>query len=520
MATTGDTLHSDSSTKGDDGTSETAPPLLGKHGKTGSHDAAEKGSAISDTHGVSMAVDHEAERKLRRKFDYMVVPTVSLLYLFCFIDRANIGNAKIAGLEQDLNLQGNDYNILLSVFFVSYIVFEIPANLCCKWMGPGWFIPLTSLGFGIASLGTAFIHDLGGGIGVRFILGIFEAGMMPGIVYYLSRWYRRSELTFRLSLFIVTGPLAGAFGGLLASAILNLDHFGSLRSWRMIFGIEGIISIGLSIIAFFTMTDRPETARWLTQGEKDLAVARLRSERLGQASVLDKFDRKRLWLGFWNPVVQLTAWVFLLNNITVQGLTVFTPTIVESIFPNYSTTQLQLYTVPPYVVGALFEILVPALSWYFDRRMIFMIASAPLTMVGYIMFLASDVPKVRYVASFFTAVSAFTMAALAHAQVSANVVSDSSRSISIATNMMFGNIGGLVATWSYIGTDAPNYPIGNGLNLASASIILLLATAGLLWMLWDNRRRENRDVEGELRGLTPDEISRLEWRRPDWRWKP
>ena len=103
---------------------------------------------------------------------------------------------------------------------------------------------------------------------------------MPGIAYYLSRWYRRSELAFRLSFYIVAAPLAGAFGGLLASAILTLDHFGSLHTWRMIFGIEGIITCCLGLISFFTLTDRPASARWLSQGEKDLAIARVKSERV------------------------------------------------------------------------------------------------------------------------------------------------------------------------------------------------------------------------------------------------
>lgn len=152
----------------------------------------------------------------------------------------------------------------------------------CKWIGPGWFIPATSLGFGVVSICTAFVDTLPQACGVRFVLGIFEAGMLPGIAYYLSRWYRRGELAFRLSLYIVAAPLAGAFGGLLASGILTLDHFGSLHSWRMIFAIEGIITCGLSVISFFTLTDRPETARWLTEAEKDLAIARVKSERVSR----------------------------------------------------------------------------------------------------------------------------------------------------------------------------------------------------------------------------------------------
>lgn len=157
------------------------------------------------------------------------------------LTRLPAGNARLAGLEKDLGLVGFDYNALLSIFYISYILFEIPSNIVCKWVGPGWFLPAISLGFGISSVGTAFVTNQAQASGVRFLLGIFEAGMMPGIAYYLSRWYRRSELAFRLSLYIVMAPLAGAFGGLLASAILRLDNFGSLHTWRMIFGMSDTV---------------------------------------------------------------------------------------------------------------------------------------------------------------------------------------------------------------------------------------------------------------------------------------
>lgn len=175
--------------------------------------------------------------------------------------------------------------------------------------------------------------------------------MLPGIAYYMSRWYRRSELGFRLSLYIVCAPLAGAFGGLLASGILKLSHFGGLKQWRMIFAIEGIITIGLSLIAFFTLTDRPATAKWLTQEEKDLAISRIKSERVGSTEVLDKLDTPKILKGIFSPVTIATAFIFLLNNVTVQGLAFFLPTIVKTIYPTKSTIFLQLHTVPPYVVS-------------------------------------------------------------------------------------------------------------------------------------------------------------------------
>ncbi|KXJ86504.1 putative MFS transporter, partial [Microdochium bolleyi] len=464
-------------------------------------------------------IDKKAERRLRMKIDFMIVPTVALLYLFCFIDRANIGNARLAGLEADLGLVGNDYNALLSVFYISYILFEIPCNIMCKWLTPGWFLPSTSLGFGIVSLGTAFVTTKGQASGVRFLLGIFEAGMLPGIAYYLSRWYTRAELAFRLSLYIVMAPLAGAFGGLLASAILTLPHFGGLRTWRMIFAIEGIITIGLALISFFTLTDRPATARWLTAEEKELATARINVERVSTHEVLDKLNKKKLKRGLFNPVVLGTAFIFLLDNVTVQGLAFFLPTIVRGIYPGAATVTLQLYTVPPYIVGAFFTVLFPAICWRTDNRQYTIIACAPMVMAGYVMFLASTSSAVRYGATFLIASSAFALGPITNAQVSANVVSDTARSTAIGLNVMFGNIGGLISTWSFLSWDAPNYRIGNGLNLATSGCILVCGVLVLLWMKRDNKRREANDSREELVGMTEQQIEDLDWKHPDFRWQ-
>lgn len=260
---------------------------------------------------------------------------------------------------------------------------------------------------------------------------------MPGIAYYLSRWYRRSELTFRLGLYIVMAPLAGAFGGLLASGILQLDSFGSTKSWEMIFAIEGIITIALSIISFFTLTDRPETARWLTQDEKDLAIARVKSERVQQTEVLDKLDTTKTLRGIMSPITIMTSFVFLLNNITVQGLAFFAPTIVATIYPKETTVGKQLKTVPPYVVGAFFVLMFPFLSWKYDKRIIFFIMSAPLMMIGYIMFLATDIDDgmIRYGATFIIASGAYAFGPLTNGNVASNVISDTARGSAIGTNV-------------------------------------------------------------------------------------
>ncbi|KAF4463548.1 mfs transporter [Fusarium albosuccineum] len=483
--------------------------------------AAERGQAATNKYGEPLVqYDPVAERRLCLKIDLYIIPTVAILYLFCFIDRANIGNAKIAGFDVDLGMKGYDYNIVITTFYISYIIFEIPSNILCKWIGPGWFLPAITLLFGISSLGTAFVKTIPQAAGVRFLLGVFEAGMMPGIAYYLSRWYRRAELVFRLSLYIVMAPLAGAFGGLLASAILSLDSFAGLHRWRMIFAIEGIITIGLALIAFVTLTDRPATARWLTQEEKELAIARLKSERVGTTAVLDKMDKTKLRRGILSPVTLSTSFIFLLTNITVQGLSFFAPTIIKSIYMDKTTIQQQLYTVPPYAVGAFFTLFFPYLSWRMDKRQIFFIITAPMCMIGYAMFLGSKDSTVRYGATFLIASSMFSHGALSNAQVSANVVSDTARSAAIGMNVMLGNIGGLVSSWSFLPWDAPDYHIGNGLNLATSGTILILSILTLLWMWRDNKKRDGWNVEEELAGMSQEEVEDLDWKHPAFRWRP
>lgn len=288
----------------------------------------------------------------------------------------------------------------------------------------------------------------------------------------------------------------------------------------MIFAIEGIITVCISVIAFFTLTDRPETARWLSQEEKELAIARVKSERVGTTEVLDKIDTTKMIRGLFSPVTLSTAFIFLLNNVTVQGLAFFAPTIVKTIYPKNTVVSQQLHTVPPYVVGAFFTVLFPFLSWRADKRMIFFIIAPPMTMIGYVMFLASTNPHVRYGATFLIASGAFAFGALCNANVSANLVTDTARAAGIGLNVMLGNIGGLCSAWAFLPFDAPNYHIGNGLNLGTSSTMWLISIGLLLWMIKNNKSREKRNVDQELAGMTEKQIADLDWRHPAFRWKP
>jgi hypothetical protein len=268
------------------------------------------------------------------------------------------------------------------------------------------------------------------------------------------------------------------------------------------------------------MTDRPDTARWLTAEEKKMASDRLMAERGGTTQVLDKVDTKKLVRGITSPITLGTSIVFLLDNITVQGLAIFAPTIVRTIYPKNSVISQQLYTVPPYIVGGASVLIISYMSWKMDRRTVFFLPTAALMMTGYIIFLASKDSRIRYGATFIIAAGAFPFGSLCNAQVSANVVSDTARASAIATNVMFGNVGGLISTWGFLQFDAPHFRIGNGLNLATSSTIIIITVFLLFWMSQDNKRKERENAQISLEGFTAQEIEDLDWRHPSFKWKP
>lgn len=213
-----------------------------------------------------------------------------------------------------------------------------------------------------------------------------------------------------------------------------------------------------------------------------------------------------------------TTVIFLLNSITVYGVSFFLPTIVKTIFPEKSVRVQQLLTVPPYFVGAVACALTSFWSWKSQRRGIFMIFCAPLTVVGYIMFLSTTNPHVRYGATFLPFLGIFTYGALTNSHVAANVASDTARTAAIAFNVMGCNIGGLVSAWAYVPSDSPDYKIGNGLNLAAQAAMIIIATALYVWIERDNQRRDQKQAEGPHDPDTQD-METLDWKHPDFRWR-
>lgn len=178
------------------------------------------------------------ERAFIRKLDLRLIPGIALLYLLSFLDRANVANATLFSLNEELGLSNASYLNGLTLFFVGYILFEVFWNIILKRIGPKAWLPTISIAFGVVSMLQGFIQNkpgvsgVGGFYAVRFFLGVTEGGLFPGAVFYLSMWYKRSERQFRIALFFSMASLAGAFGGILAYGIGFMGGVGGYSGWR------------------------------------------------------------------------------------------------------------------------------------------------------------------------------------------------------------------------------------------------------------------------------------------------
>lgn len=228
----------------------------------------EHGSPQNEPPHVS---DPAITKRVVRKLDTHIMPLLAGLYLLAFLDRSNIGNAKIAGMQKDLHLTSDDYDWLLTIFYISYICFA-PLAMGWKVVPPHRWAAFCVFGWGLVSSVQAAVHSWAGMMALRFFMGMMEVAYGPGVPYLLSFFYLRHEIGLRAGLFLSAAPLANTFAGALAYGITSGHP--ALAKWRVLFLVEGLPTIVMSMVAWFFMPDSPERARFLTEEEKEVARAR------------------------------------------------------------------------------------------------------------------------------------------------------------------------------------------------------------------------------------------------------
>lgn len=462
----------------------------------------------------------EEEKAVRRKLDLRVVPVITALYLFCFLDRANIGNARIQGMAKDLNLVGYQFNWTLTVFYIPYLMVEIPSNVLLKRIGPKIWIPFLVLAFGFTSMMTSFVNNFAQLCAARAALGFFEGGTLPGIAFFLSCFYKRHELLLRVGLFISSSSMSGAFGGLFATALARIPEWGikgeRIHTWRNIFFFEGAMTMLMGVVGYLLLPSSPGTATFLNAREQYIASQRMAGEYHDSTNHNITPKHVRRAIANWNNTI--CAFGFFLLNITVQSFAVFLPTILYDL--GWTATKAQLYTVPPYVVVCLWSILVAYLSDRTRLRGPYLILGSTLCILGYSLLITSPAPSVAYLAVFFVATGAFPGGAGFLSWGLNNAAGDSVRAVSSAYIVSVGTAGAVVSTWTYLPQGAPHYKTGHSINLGAQVCIGVIAALGVLYAKWENRMRERGARDGRVQGKSEEVVRDLGYRHPSFRYTP
>ncbi|KAF5247264.1 hypothetical protein FANTH_6521 [Fusarium anthophilum] len=409
----------------------------------------------------------EAEKKLVRKIDLYILPMMWFMYLMSYMDRTNIGNAKIAGMDKDLNLDSNKYSIILVVFFVGYVVFEVPSNMILTRTRPSRYLPGIMFVWGGVTIAMAFTGTYEHMIGFRILMGVLESGFAPGMLLLLSSWYKNEEQSKRFAVYISAAILSGAFGGLLAGSITSgLDGAHGKAGWRWLFVVEGAATMGVALIACFVLPDFPANTSRLkfSQEEIDLAIRRLQH---GRPQVQSE-DEAKLghWQAFKLSMTNWRTWLFVVGYMAIVGsstLSYFYPTLVKGL--GYESTAAQYMTIP--IFGVAF--VVTALTGYFaDKnskwRGVILCAWMSVAMLCAIIICVVYNFKARYALLVIMAAALWASngLSLSYASTTFGSMPNETRAISLAFVNAMGNLAQIYGAYLFPASEKPKYLTGFG----------------------------------------------------------
>ncbi|KAI8996648.1 MFS general substrate transporter [Trametes punicea] len=460
----------------------------------------------------------EEEKRIWRKIDMRLLPILTIMYLFASLDRSNIGNAKLQGLLTELQLTGDKYNVALCIFAYLFMdrheCLTTTRSLVLKKFRPSKWLPGITLIWGIIATLMGLVKTYPQLLGVRICLGVAEAGLPPGVFYYITMWYPRHMVQYRIGLFWGGATFAGAFSGLLAFAISFMSGRAGLLGWSWIFIIEGLTTVVVAIVAFLVLVDFPDTASFLTPEERAYVVHRKKYDN-SSVGEEEHFEFKHLWETVLDWKVIICALINASVITPVYGITLFLPF-------GFNAVISQLLSVPPYVVATAAVVGWSKWSDNIKMRSPFILAGLICCLTGFAINAADVSIGVKYFGTFLVVTGGYAGFPGNVSWVGNNVVGHYRRGIAIGMLVTFANTGGAIACNIYRVQDAPRYLLGHLVEIGFVSMGLLLLPVIFITFTRANARRDVLQREAEENGLkvdyTPEELRRMGNRAPDFRY--
>ncbi|RYM71384.1 MFS transporter [Serratia liquefaciens] len=294
-------------------------------------------------------MDNDLHLSTVKKMNLRLIPFIMLLYLIAYIDRANISVAALQ-MNADLALTAEMYGIAAGIFFVSYILFEIPSDIILTRVGAKIWIARIMVTWGVIAMGMSLVQTPLQLYTMRFLLGVAEAGFTPGIIYYLSCWYPRSDRARAMSMFYIGAALASLIGLPISGAILQMNNVLNIAGWRWLFLLEGAPAILLGIVVYFYLDNKPEDAKWLGPQQRAWLAGVLTQE----AKQTPTQQEHHWQAAFKNRKVWLLSLMWLLQAFGTIGIGLFLPLIIKGVVSEQSNFIITLLSAVPFLFACMF----------------------------------------------------------------------------------------------------------------------------------------------------------------------
>lgn len=306
---------------------------------------------------IDAAQSEHLERRTMRKVTMRIVPFLMVAYFLAYLDRINIGFAALE-MNRDLGLTSTVYGWAAGIFFLAYIVFEIPSNLIMERVGARIWIARIMISWGLVTAATAFVVGPTSLFFARFMLGFAEAGFFPGALLYLTYWCPAAYRAKIIASFSISVPLSGFVGSPISGALLGLDGLLGLHGWQWLFIVEGLPAVFVGLLVLVYLPSRPQQAAWLSPAERDWLVQTLKSEEAGNASKA----HASLWRSLADRRVLALGLVSAASLGTGYGLSYWQPQMIKA----YGLTNVQtgLLNAVPFGIAALAMLI---WAWNSDR---------------------------------------------------------------------------------------------------------------------------------------------------------